>query len=166
MIPSFGVKKAQPAFQVKAAASASSAASSAPPASAFTAPLPSASLDLAASPVNSSLAPAAEAVSPKAPAAPALALAPTSTLPTVVPPQDTGATVCSSDEDFEKENIHIDPKSKKKPTPAKSKKMKVKKDPSAPKKPATSYMLFCKQVRFTIVRLQIIYSVLARNGRM
>ena len=165
MIPSFGVKKAQPAFQVKAAASASSAASSAPPASAFTAPLPSASLDLAANPVNSSLAPAAEPVSPKAPAAPALALAPTSTLPTVVPPQDAGATVCSSDEDFEKENIHIDPKGKKKP-PAKSKKSKVKKDPGAPKKPATSYMLFCKQVRFTIVRLQIIYSVLARNGRM
>ena len=73
--------------------------------------------------------------------------------------------MCSSDEDFEKENIHIDPKGKKKP-PAKSKKMKVKKDPGAPKKPATSYMLFCKQVRFTIVRLQIIYSVLARNGRM
>ena len=73
--------------------------------------------------------------------------------------------MCSSDEDFEKENIHIDPKGKKKP-PAKSKKSKVKKDPGAPKKPATSYMLFCKQVCFTIVRLQTIYSVLARNGRM
>ena len=73
--------------------------------------------------------------------------------------------MCSSDEDFEKENIHIDPKGKKKP-PAKSKKSKVKKDPGAPKKPATSYILFCKQVRYTIVRLQIINSMLARNDKM
>ena len=124
MVPSFGAKKAQPAFQVKAAAPAPPVALSTPASS-------SASLNSAATPAHSSLA-----ASSKAPPA------------AVLPPQDSEAGVCSSDEDFEKENILIDPKSKKPPT--KSKKLKVKKDPDAPKKAATSYLFFCKQVSSTI----------------
>ena len=151
MIPSFGVKKAQPAFQVKAAAPNSTAP--APPAAilteknSLTAALPSPSVKSAATPVS-------PAYSSMAPLAPAPALAPSSTLPPVVhlPLQDAEAGVCSSDEDFEKENIHIDPKSK----VSKSKKLKLKKDPDAPKKPATSYMFFCKQVRCSILRLEVI----------
>ena len=139
MIPSFGVKKAQPAFQVKAAAP--NIATPAPPdvlteKNSLVAASPSASLPMAATPVcpvQSSMAP------------PGPAWSSTSTLPTVahLPLQDADAGACSSDEDFEKENIHIDSKSKK---AMKSKKLKVKKDPDAPKKPATSYMFFCKQV--------------------
>jgi len=145
MIPSFGVKKAQPAFQVKAAAP--NITTPAPPdvlteKNSLVAASPSASLPMAATPVcpvQSSMAP------------PGPALSSTSTLPTVahLPLQDAEAGACSSDEDFEKENIHIDPKSKKPAT--KSKKLKVKKDPEAPKKPATSYMFFCKQERQNVM---------------
>ena len=133
MIPSFGVKKAQPAFQMKAAA---------PPSS-----LTSASVNTEAT---------AAAVTPSA-----AALASTSTpLPhAVLPSQDVETEECNSDEDFEKENILIDPKTKK--LPAKSKKLKAKKDPNAPKKPTTSYMFFCKQVclyNFSCVSLLVLMS--------
>ena len=123
MIPSFGVKKAQSAFQMKAAA---------PPPSSLT----SASVNTAAT---------AAAVAPSLISSNA-ALASTSTTlpPAVLPPQDAETEECKSDEDFEKENILIDLKTKK--PPAKSKKLKAKKDPNAPKKPTTSYMIFCKQV--------------------
>ena len=124
MIPSFGVKKAQPAFQVKTAAI-----------NTVTAAVPSVSF-------NSATTPSA-VVSSKA--LPAEALIPTPTLPpAALPPRDAEAEVCNSDEDFEKENVLIDPKTKMPVT--KPKKLKVKKDPDAPKKPATSYMFFCKQV--------------------
>ena len=123
MIPSFGVKKAQPAFQVKAA----------PP------PPPS----LTSASVNTAATVADVAGSSKTPST--AALASTSTpLPPAVPPQDAETGECNSDEDFEKENIPIDLKTEKPPT--KSKKLKAKKDPNAPKKPTTSYMFFCKQV--------------------
>ena len=168
MIPTFGGKKVQPAFQVKVAAAVAlpgknSSTAASPLVVRFPNPLalpkaseagnltpPFASLNAAATPaVLSSLAPAAaagssEAGSSKAPPA-AAALAPTSTLPlAALPPQGDEAGECNSDEDFEKENILIDPKTKKPPT--KSKKLKVKKDPDAPKKPLTSYVFFCKQV--------------------
>ena len=150
MIPSFGVKKAQPAFQVKVAAPNSSA------------PAPPAVLNGKTSPSAALLSPSVKsAATPVCPAYSSMApssqhLVPTSTLPPVVhlPLQDAEAGVCSSDEDFEKENIHIDPKSKK--PVLKSKKLKVKKDPDAPMKPATSYMFFCKQVCCSIWRLRVI----------
>ena len=66
------------------------------------------------------------------------------TAPVVLPTKDVDAGTYSSDEDFEKENILIDQQVKKATT--KSKKSKVKKDPGAPKRPASSYTLFCKQV--------------------
>ena len=119
MIPSFGVKKAQPAFQVKAA----------PP------PPPSST----SASVNTADAPAA--------VAPSLTSSASTSTPlphAVPPPQDAETGECNSDDDFEKENNLIDPKAKK--PPAKSKKLKAKKDPNAPKKPTTSYMFFCKQV--------------------
>jgi len=120
MIPSFGVKKAQPAFQVKAA----------PP------PPPSST----SASVNTADAPAA--------VAPSLTSSASTSTPlphAVPPPQDAETGECNSDDDFEKENNLIDPKAKK--PPAKSKKLKAKKDPNAPKKPTTSYMFFCKQER-------------------
>jgi len=152
MIPSFGVKKAQPAFQAKTAAPVASAAENS-----STAALPPASVNSATTPAGRSspapataaagspeVAPLPVAVSSNSKALPAAALIPTSTLPpAVLPPQDAGA--CDSDEDFEKENILIDPNTKK--PAAKSKKLKVKKDPNVPKKPVTSYMFFCKQER-------------------
>ena len=165
MIPSFGGKKVQPAFQVKAAA-----AVALPGKNSSTAASPLASSNSTATPAGhsslvvrfpnplatpkaseagnlpTSLAPAGSSVagSSKAPLG-AAALTPTSTLPpAVLPPQGDEAGECNSDEDFEKENILIDPKTKKPPT--KSKKLKVKKDPDAPKKPLTSYMFFCMQV--------------------
>ena len=155
MIPSFGVKKAQPAFQAKTAAPVASAAENS-----STAALPPASVNSATTPAGRSspapataaagspeVAPHPAAVSSNSKALPAAALIPTSTLPpAVLPPQDAGA--CDSDEDFEKENILIDANIKK---PAvKSKKLKVK-DPNVPKKPVTSYMFFCKQV-FSLVQ--------------
>ena len=54
------------------------------------------------------------------------------------------AGACSSDEDFEKENIVVNPKNKKQA--GKAKKPKAKKDPDAPKRPLSAYMFFCAQV--------------------
>ena len=158
MIPTFGGKKVQPAFQVKAAAAVAlpgknSSTAASPLASSNSTATPAGHSNPLATPKASgagnlptSLAPAGSSVagSSKAPLG-AAALAPTSTLPpAVLPPQGDEAGECNSDEDFEKENIPIDPKTKKPST--KSKKLKVKKDPDAPKKPLTSYVFFCKQV--------------------
>merc|ERR1719495_2079787 len=55
------------------------------------------------------------------------------------------AEACSSDEDFEKENIVFGTKSKKQA--AKVKKPKAKKDPDAPKRPLSAYMFYCAQER-------------------
>ena len=141
MIPSFGVKKAQPAFQVKAAAP----------------PPPS----LTSASVNTAATVAAVAGSSKTPSS--AALASTSTpLPPAVPPQDAETGECNSDEDFEKENIPIDPKAKKPP----AKKLKAKKDPNAPKKPTTSYMFFCKQVCLYNFSCVSILSNFSRRGNM
>ena len=125
MIPAFGGKKAPPAFQVKKASTQScsstptqgAAASSSPP-----------SHSAAAIPEHSTTSPAS-----------ALTAA---TAPVVLPTKDVDAG--TSDEDFEKENIPIDQQVKKATT--KSKNSKVKKDHGAPKRPASSYTLFCKQV--------------------
>ena len=126
MIPAFGGKKAPPAFQVKKASTQScsstptqgAAASSSPP-----------SHSAAAIPEHSTTSPTSALTAATAPNV-------------VLPTKDVDAG--SSDEDFEKENIPIDQQVKKATT--KSKKSKVKKDPGAPKRPASSYTLFCKQV--------------------
>ena len=54
------------------------------------------------------------------------------------------AGACSYDEDFEKENIVVNPKNKKQA--GKAKKPKAKKDPDAPKRPLSAYMFFSAQV--------------------
>ena len=54
------------------------------------------------------------------------------------------AGACNSDEDFEKENIVVNPKNKKQA--GKAKKPKAKKDPDAPKRPLSAYMFFSAQV--------------------
>ena len=128
MIPAFGGKKAPAAFQVKKASTQScsstptqgAAASSSPP-----------SHSAAAIPEHSTTSPASALTAATAP-------------DVVLPTKDVDAGIYSSDEDFEKENILIDQQVKKATT--KSKKSKVKKDPGAPKRPASSYTLFCKQV--------------------
>ena len=125
MIPAFGGKKAPPAFQVKKASTQSCSSTPAQGAAASSSPPPHSA---AATPEHSTTSPAS-----------ALTAA---TAPVVLPTKDVDAG--TSDEDFEKENIHIDQQVKKATT--KSKKSKVKKDPGAPKRPASSYTLFCKQV--------------------
>ena len=124
MIPAFGGKKAPPAFQVKKASTQSCSSTPAQGAAASSSPPPHSA---AAIPDHSTTSPASAA-----------------TAPVVLPTKDVDAGTYSSDEDFEKENIPIDQQVKKATT--KSKKSKVKKDPGAPKRPASSYTLFCKQV--------------------
>ena len=125
MIPAFGGKKAPPAFQVKKASTQSCSSTPTQGAAASSSPPPHSA---AAIPEHSTTSPAS-----------ALTAA---TAPVVLPTKDVDAG--SSDGDFEKENIPIDQQVKKATT--KSKKSKVKKDPGAPKRPASSYTLFCKQV--------------------
>ena len=125
MIPAFGGKKAPPAFQVKKASTESCSSTPTQGAAASSSPPPHSA---AATPEHSTTSPAS-----------ALTAA---TAPVVLPTKDVDAG--TSDEDFEKENIPIDQQVKKATT--KSKKSKVKKDPGAPKRPASSYTLFCKQV--------------------
>ena len=120
MIPAFGGKKAPPAFQVKKASTQSCSSTPAQGAAASSSPPPHSA---AAIPASAQTA---------------------ATAPVVLPTKDVDAGNYSSDEDFEKENIPIDQQVKKATT--KSKKSKVKKDPGAPKRPASSYTLFCKQV--------------------
>ena len=123
MIPAFGGKKAPAAFQVKKTSTQSCSSTPTQGAAASSSP-PSHSA--AAIPEHSTTSP-------------------TATAPDVVlPTKDVDAGTYSSDEDFEKENILIDQQVKKATT--KSKKSKVKKDPGAPKRPASSYTLFCKHV--------------------
>ena len=124
MIPAFGGKKAPPAFQVKKASTESCSSTPTQGAAASSSPPPHSA---AAIPDHSTTSPASAA-----------------TAPVVLPTKDVDAGTYSSDEDFEKENILIDQQVKKATT--KSKKSKVKKDPGAPKRPASSYTLFCKQV--------------------
>ena len=124
MIPAFCGKKAPPAFQVKKASTQSCSSTPAQGAAASSSPPPHSA---AAIPDHSTTSPASAA-----------------TAPVVLPTKDVDAGTYSSDEDFEKENIPIDQQVKKATT--KSKKSKVKKDPGAPKRPASSYTLFCKQV--------------------
>ena len=124
MIPAFGGKKAPPAFQVKKASTESCSSTPTQGAAASSSPPPHSA---AAIPDHSTTSPASAA-----------------TAPVVLPTKDVDAGTYSSDEDFEKENILIDQQVKKAMT--KSKKSKVKKDPGAPKRPASSYTLFCKQV--------------------
>ena len=124
MIPAFGGKKAPPAFQVKKASTQSCSSTPTQGAAASSSPPPHSA---AAIPDHSTTSPASAA-----------------TAPVVLPTKDVDAGTYSSDEDFEKENILIDQQVKKAMT--KSKKSKVKKDPGAPKRPASSYTLFCKQV--------------------
>ena len=50
----------------------------------------------------------------------------------------------AGEEDFEKENIVVNPKNKKQA--GKAKKPKAKKDPDAPKRPLSAYMFFSSQV--------------------
>ena len=50
----------------------------------------------------------------------------------------------AGEEDFEKENIVVNPKNKKQA--GKAKKPKAKKDPDAPKRPLSAYMFFSAQV--------------------
>ena len=123
MIPAFGGKKAPPAFQVKKASTQSCSSTPAQGAAASSSPPPHSA---AAIPDHSTTSPASAATA------------------LVLPTKDVDAGTCSSEEDFEKENILIDQQVKKATT--KSKKSKVKKDPGAPKRPASSYTLFCKQV--------------------
>ena len=124
MIPAFGGKKAPPAFQVKKASTQSCSSTPAQGAAASSSPPPHSA---AAIPDHSTTSPAS-----------------VTTAPVVLPTKDVDAGTYSSDEDFDKENILIDQQVKKATT--KSKKSKVKKDPGAPKRPASSYTLFCKQV--------------------
>ena len=124
MIPAFGGKKAPPAFQVKKASTQSCSSTPAQGAAASSSPPPHSA---AAIPDHSTTSPASAA-----------------TAPVVLPTKDVDAGNYSSDEDFEKENIPIDQQVKKATT--KSKNSKVKKDHGAPKRPASSYTLFCKQV--------------------
>ena len=124
MIPAFGGKKAPAAFQVKKTSTQSCSSTPAQGAAASSSPPPHSA---AAIPDHSTTSPASAA-----------------TAPVVLPTKDVDAGTYSSDEDFEKENILIDQQVKKAMT--KSKKSKVKKDPGAPKRPASSYTLFCKQV--------------------
>ena len=123
MIPAFGGKKAPPAFQVKKASTQSCSSTPTQGAAASSSPPPHSAADI---PDHSTTSPASAATA------------------LVLPTKDVDAGTCSSDEDFEKENILIDQQVKKATT--KSKKSKVKKDPGAPKRPASSYTLFCKQV--------------------
>ena len=130
MIPSFGAKKAAPAFQVKKALTTGNNSSIAS----------IKNLSDGSTPGNPTTATSIETTAP-------LTTSSTSgaNLPQQVPHlRQAEAGACNSDEDFEKENIVVETKSKKQA--AKVKKAKAKKDPDAPKKPLTAYMFFCAQV--------------------
>ena len=130
MIPSFGAKKVAPAFQVKQAPTATNNSSNAL----------IKNLSNSSTPGNPTTATSIETVAPLT----------TSTTtganqPQQAPhPRPAEAVGCSSDDDFEKENIVVDQKNKKQA--AKVKKPKAKKDPDAPKRPLSAYMFFCAQV--------------------
>ena len=126
MIPSFGGKKAGPAFQVKKAptiANNSSIGSIK-------------NLSYGSTPRNPTTATSIKTAAP-------LATSSTSgaNLPQQVPHLRQAE---AGEEDFEKENIVVNPKNKKQA--GKAKKPKAKKDPDAPKRPLSAYMFFSAQV--------------------
>ena len=130
MIPSFGAKKVAPAFQVKQASTTANNSSNGSVKN----------LSNSSTPGNSTPATSIGAFVPLT----------TPTTPGANQPQQAPhlrqveAGACSSDDDFEKENIVVDQKNKKQA--AKVKKPKAKKDPDAPKRPLSAYMFFCAQV--------------------
>ena len=129
MIPSFGAKKAVPAFQVKRAPTTTNNFSNGS----------IKNLSDGSTPGNPTTATSIETAAP-------LATSSTSAnLPQQVPHlRQAEAGACSYDEDFEKENIVVNPKNKKQA--GKAKKPKAKKDPDAPKRPLSAYMFFSAQV--------------------
>ena len=150
MIPSFGAKKAAPAFQVKKAPTTANNPSNAS----------IQNLSNGSTPGNPTTATSMQTAAP-------LTTSPTSgaNRPQQVPQfRQAEAGACSSDEDFEKENIVNDPKSKKQP--AKVKKAKAKKDPDAPKRPLSAYMFYCAQVLIPLkASLKLNSCQLSRNAK-
>ena len=126
MIPSFGAKKAAPAFQVKKALTTGNNSSIAS----------IKNLSDGSTPGNPTTATSIETAAP-------LATSSTSgaNLPQQVPHLRQAE---AGEEDFEKENIVVNPKNKKQA--GKAKKPKAKKDPDAPKRPLSAYMFFSAQV--------------------
>ena len=125
MIPSFGAKKAAPAFQVKKAPTTANNPSNAS----------IQNLSDGSTPGNPTTATSMQTAAP-------LKTSPTSgaNRPQQVPQfRQAEAGACSSDEDFEKENIVVDPQNKKQA--GKAKKPKAKKDPDAPKRPLSAHVL-------------------------
>ena len=121
MIPSFGAKKAAPAFQVKKAPTTANNSS-----------------DALIKNLSNGKPTTATSMQTAAP----LTTSPTSgaNRPQQVPQfRQAEAGACSSDEDFEKENIVVDPQNKKQA--GKAKKPKAKKDPDAPKRPLSAHVL-------------------------
>ena len=131
MIPSFGAKKFAPAFQVKQAPTTTNNSSNGS----------IKNLSNGSTPGNPTTTSSIETAAP---------LTTSATTPRANQPQQAPhlrqaeAGACSSDDDFEKENIVVDQKNKKQA--AKVKKPKAKKDPDAPKRPLSAYMFFCAQV--------------------
>ena len=138
MIPSFGAKKAAPAFQAKQAPTTTNNSSNGS----------IKNLSNGSTPGNPTTTSSIETAAP---------LTTSATTPGANQPQQAPhlrqveAGACSSDDDFEKENIVVDQKNKKQA--AKVKKPKAKKDPDAPKRPLSAYMFFCAQVLNTFLRL-------------
>ena len=138
MIPSFGAKKVAPAFQVKQAPTTTNNSSNGS----------IKNLSNGSTPGNPTTTSSIETAAP---------LTTSATTPGANQPQQAPhlrqaeAGACSSDDDFEKENIVVDQKNKKQA--AKVKKPKAKKDPDAPKRPLSAYMFFCAQVLNTFLRL-------------
>ena len=126
MIPSFGAKKAAPAFQVKKALTTGNNSSIAS----------IKNLSDGSTPGNPTTATSIETTAP-------LTTSSTSgaNLPQQVPHLRQAE---AGEEDFEKENIVVNPKNKKQA--GKAKKPKAKKDPDAPKRPLSAYMFFSAQV--------------------
>ena len=131
MIPSFGAKKFAPAFQVKQAPTTTN--------NSLNGSIKN--LSNGSTPGNPTTTSSIETAAP---------LTTSATTPGANQPQQAPhlrqaeAGACSSDDDFEKENIVVDQKNKKQA--AKVKKPKAKKDPDAPKRPLSAYMFFCAQV--------------------
>ena len=152
MIPSFGAKKAAPAFQVKKAPTTANNSSN------RNASIKN--LSNGSTPENPATATSIETAAP-------LTTSPTSgaNLPQQVSHlRQAEAGACSSDEDFEKENIVVETKSKKQA--AKVKKPKAKKDPDAPKRPLSAYMFYCAQVPNPLKALLKLNSCqLSRNAK-
>ena len=126
MIPSFGAKKAAPAFQVKKALTTGNNSSIGL----------IKNLSDGSTPGNPTTATSIETNAP-------LTTSSTSgaNLPQQVPHLRQAE---AGEEDFEKENIVVNPKNKKQA--GKAKKPKAKKDPDAPKRPLSAYMFFSAQV--------------------